>query len=292
MLATNAAQLVKISVMGEVANPAMPGLPASPYLVGAEGEPLLLPMFGGLVYNVRMGDRALGWAAELVQPGVSIKHPEAGANMALRAYACLGNRVVVMTGAAAGALGTVVGKSGRFAEHVICHFPAEDVEKMAPGDKVQVQAYGLGLCLLDCPEVTVRNCSPELLAALDLRLGADGRLEVPVKGIVPSVLAGAGAGFGSESSVISIQVPSPEALHEAGLADLRFGDLVAIADWDSRFSHGYLRGSIVVGAVCQGGSYRRGYGPGLVVLLSSKTGAIRPQVHPEKANLTDLLALP
>ncbi|MGC8839363.1 MAG: DUF4438 domain-containing protein, partial [Anaerolineae bacterium] len=87
MLATNAAQLVKISVMGEVANPSMPGLPANPYLISAEGEPLLLPMFGGLVYNVRMGDRALGWAAELVQPGVSIKHPEAGANMALRTYA-------------------------------------------------------------------------------------------------------------------------------------------------------------------------------------------------------------
>lgn len=291
MLATNAAQLVRISVMGEVANPSMPGLPASPYLVGAEGEPLLLPMFGGLVYNVRMGDRALGWAAELVQPGVSIKHPDAGANMALRTYACLGNRAVVMTGEAASAVGTVVGKSGRFAEHVICHFPAEAVEKMAPGDKVQVQAYGLGLRLLDCPEVTVRNCSPELLEALDPHLRSDGRLEVPVRGGVPSVWAGAGAGFGSESSVISIQAPSREALEEIGLAGLRFGDVVAIADWDSRFTHGYLRGSVVVGVVCQGGSFRRGYGPGVVVLLSSKTGAIRPQVHPEKANLVDLMAL-
>lgn len=291
MLTTNAAQLVKISVMGEVANPSMPGLPASPYLVSADGEPLLLPMFGGLVYNVRMGDRALGWAAELIQPGVSIKHPEAGANMALRTYACLGNHAVVMTGAAAGATGTVVGKSGRFAEHVICHFGGEDVERMAPGDKVQVQAYGLGLRLLDCPEVTVRNCAPELLEALDLRLGPDGQLEVPVKGVVPSVWAGAGAGFGSESSVLSIQVPSPEAFQEAGLADLRFGDLVAVADWDSRFSHGYLRGSIVIGAVCQGGSYRRGYGPGLTVLLSSKTGAIRPRIHPQEANLADLMAL-
>ncbi|MGC8836886.1 MAG: hypothetical protein ACP5UM_00600 [Anaerolineae bacterium] len=49
---------------------------------------------------------------------------------------------------------------------------------------------------------------------------------------------------------------------------------------------------MVVGAVCHGGSHRRGYGPGLVVLLSSKTGAIRPQVRPERANLADLMALP
>lgn len=292
MLATNVAQLVEISVMGEVANPAMPGLPASPYLVGAGGEPMLLPAFGGLVYNVRMGDRALGWAAELVQPGVSIKHPEVTANMALRTYACLGNRVTVMSGAATGAVGTVVGKSGRFAEHVICHFPAEVLEKMAPGDRVQVRARGLGLQIQDCPDVVVRNCSPELLEVLDPQVGPDGRLCVPVKGVVPSVLAGAGAGFGSESSVISIQVYSPEDLQQIGLPELRFGDLIAIADWDSRFSHGYLRGSIAVGAVCQGGSYRRGYGPGLVVLLSSKTGAIAPQVQPEKANLTRLLDLP
>ncbi len=292
MLRTNAPQLVKISVLGEVANPTMPGLPASPYFVGREGEPLLLPMFGGLVYNVRMGDRALGWEAELIQPGVSIKNPDPNANLALRVYACLGNRALVVSGAATGATGTVVGKSGRFAEHVICHFRAEDVEKMAPGDKVQVQACGLGLRLVDCPEVVLRNCSPELLEALAPRLTEDGRLEVPVQGIVPSVLAGAGAGFGSESSVLSIQVHSSEVLQEMGLADLRFGDLVAIADWDSRFSHGYLRGSIVVGAVCQGGSFRTGYGPGLVVLMSSKTGAILPRVQPEKANLADLLALP
>ena len=69
MLNTNLSSLVKISVMGEVANPSMPGLPASPYMVTADGEPVLIPAYGGLVYNVRIGDRAMGWAAELIQPG-------------------------------------------------------------------------------------------------------------------------------------------------------------------------------------------------------------------------------
>ncbi|MGQ9583849.1 MAG: DUF4438 family protein [Anaerolineae bacterium] len=290
MLRTNSQELVKISVAGEIANPSMPGLPASPYLVSAGGEPFLVPVFGGLVYNVRLGDRALGWAAELIQPGVSIKNKEAGANTALNVYACLGNCARVMSGAAAGVTGTVIGKSGRFADHVICHFASEHLEKMAPGDRVQVQAYGVGLRLSDFPEVEMKNCSPELLAALAPRPGADGRLRVGVRGVVPSVLAGAGAGFASEYSVVNLQTSDGQALADAGLAGLRFGDLVAIKDWDSRYNHGYLRGSVVVGVVCQGGSFRSGYGPGLAVIMTSKTGAIHPVVM-ERANIGDLLGL-
>lgn len=105
MLQTNVSQLVKISVLGEIANPAMPGLPASPYLVSAEGEPVLIPAFGGIVYNVRIGDRAVGWAAELIQPGVSIKHSNSNVNTALGVFACLGNRACVVGGVANGAVG-------------------------------------------------------------------------------------------------------------------------------------------------------------------------------------------
>ena len=145
MLQTNISQLVKISVLGEIANPAMPGLPASPYLVAADGTPLVVPTFGGLVYNVRIGDRAMGWTAELIQPGVSIKHANANTNTALGVFACLGNRARVVGGAAAGAVGVVTGKSGRFAEHVICHFAPDALEKMAPGDKVQVFLPDIGM---------------------------------------------------------------------------------------------------------------------------------------------------
>jgi hypothetical protein len=290
MLRTNLSALVKISVMGEISNPSMPALPASPYMVSADGEPLLVPAFGGLVYNVRLGDRAMGWAAELIQPGVSIKHSDSNANVALRIYACLGNRARAMSGAAAGAIGTVIGKSGRFAEHVICDFVQADMEKMSPGDKIQIQAYGVGLKLLDFPEVELKNCSPELLEALDPEGTSDGKLRVPVKGVVPGVLAGAGAGFISENSVINLQTSDPQRLADAGLADLRFGDLVAITDWDGRFSQGYLRGSIVIGVVCQGDSFRSGYGPGLAIIMTSKIGAIEP-VATDGANIADRLGL-
>ncbi len=290
MLNTNLSALVKISVLGEIGNPAMPGLPASPYLVSAEGEPMLVPSFGGLVYNVQIGDRALGWAGELIQPGVSIKNSQPNANVALGVYACLGNRARVMNGGAAGATGTVTGKSGRFAEHVICHFDQAQMELMAPGDKVQVQAYGVGLKLADFPDVELKSCSPEFLEALNPDVSGDGKLVVPVKGIAPSVLAGAGAGLGSENGALNLQTSDPERFAEAGLDDLRFGDIVAVTDWDSRYGHGYRRGSTVIGVVCQGGSFRSGYGPGIAVIMTSRNGQIEPVVT-AGANLADLMGL-
>jgi hypothetical protein len=290
MLNTNLSSLVKISVLGEIANPAMPGLPASPYLVSADGEPLLVPAFGGLVYNVGIGDRALGWAGELIQPGVSIKNSQPNANVALGVYACLGNRARVMSGGAAGVTGTVIGKSGRFAEHVICHFAPADLEQMAPGDKIQVQAYGVGLKLADFPDVELKSCSPDFLEALNPDVSGDGKLVVPVKGIAPSVLAGAGAGLASESGALNLQTSDPERFAEAGLDDLRFGDIVAVTDWDSRYGHGYRRGSVIVGVVCQGGSFRSGYGPGIAVIMTSRNGQIEPVVT-AGANLAELMEL-
>ncbi len=277
MLTTNESALVKISVLGEIANPAMPGLPASPYFVGANGEPMLVPTFGGIVYNVKLGDRALGWAGELIQPGVSIK-AAGNANTALGVFACLGNKARVVNGAASGATGVVTGKSGRFAEHVICHFDASALEKMAPGDKVQVQAHGVGLQLADFPDIQFKSCSPALLEALNPDVSSDGKLVVPVKGVVPSVLAGAGAGLGSENGALNLQTSDPQRFAEAGLEDLRFGDLVAVADWDSRYGHGYLRGAMAIGVVCQGGSFRSGYGPGIAVIMTSKAPVIEPVV--------------
>ena len=59
MLDTNEADLVTVSVSGAVAHPAFPGLPAEPYRLAADGTPFLLPAWGGLVYNVSVGDRVV-----------------------------------------------------------------------------------------------------------------------------------------------------------------------------------------------------------------------------------------
>jgi hypothetical protein len=290
MIGTNATSLVKISVAGEIDNPRMPPLPANPYLITAEGKPIVVPTFGGLVYNVRVGDPALGWQAELIQPGVSVRNQDPNANTALGVYACVGNRVTVTSGAADGATGTVIGKSGRFANQVICDFDPDDLEQMSPGDKVQVQAHGVGLKLDDFPSVDLKSCSPRLLEALNLHVNDDGDLVVPVKGVAPNYLVGAGAGFNPEKSPISLQTSDPEALADSGLTDLRFGDIVAVTDWDSRFSHGFLRGRAAVGVVCQGGSFRSGYGPGMVVFLTAEMDVLRFETS-DSANIVELLGL-
>ena len=51
-----------------------------------------------------------------------------------------------------------------------------------------------------------------------------------------------------------------------------------------------MRGSVVVGVVCQGGSFRSGYGPGLAIIMTSKQGMIAPVVA-ENANIGELLGL-
>jgi hypothetical protein len=61
-----------------------------------------------------------------------------------------------------------------------------------------------------------------------------------------------------------------------------------VTDWDSRFGHGFLRGWITVGVVCQGGSLRSGYGPGIAVIMTGRADQLEPVVAPG-ANLADLM---
>lgn len=289
MKITNVDKLVKISISGEIANPGMPPLPASPYLISAEGEPILIPAYGGLVYNVQIGDRAVGWAAELIQAGVSIKNNDGAANTALGTYACIGNQARIVSGMASGVEGVVTGKSGRFADHVICHFNKSDLEKMSPGDKVLVKAFGVGLRFIDFPEVDIKSCDPGLLEKLQISIQPDG-LTIPVKCVVPNRIIGAGSGFQSESKVLNLQMTDLDVRREARLDDLRFGDLVAVQDWDSRFTHGYLRGFTAIGIVSQGDSVRSGYGPGITIIMTGSSKQIKPEIV-EEANIAQYLGL-
>jgi hypothetical protein len=127
----NEDKLVAVSVMGLVANPTFPGLPAEPYRLSADGTPFLLPTYGGVVYNVSVGDSAYGWQADCVHPGVSVSYPADTGNRGLNIFACVGNEAVVMTGEATGQRGVVTGKSGRFSEQVILHFPTAMRETIA-----------------------------------------------------------------------------------------------------------------------------------------------------------------
>lgn len=87
MLKTNQADLVAVSVAGAIAHPGFAGLPAEPYRLAANGTPFLLPTYGGIVYNVSVGDSAFGWAADCIHPGVSIRQADDLKNRGLNVFA-------------------------------------------------------------------------------------------------------------------------------------------------------------------------------------------------------------
>ena len=288
MLKANIPDLVAISVGGMIAHPAFPGLPAEPYRLAADGRPFLLPTYGGIVYNVSVGDRAFGWAADCIHPGISIRQADDLRNRGLNIHACIGNRAKVMTGQAAGATGVVTGKSGRFSEQVIVHFPRAAREKMAVGDQIIVRSEGLGMVIEGHPEVSLKAVSPALLAVLPHRAGKG--LEIGVAAEIPAHMVGAGLGLTSEGGSIHLQTTDRAELAALGLDGLRLGDLVALADTDSRYNHGYLRGARAVGVVCATDGPRAGYGPGIAVLMTAPDGALGSYTD-AGANIADLMGL-
>lgn len=286
---TNAPDIVAISVSGQVANPSFSGLPAEPYRLMADGTPFLWPTFGGIVYNVSVGDSAYGWAADCIHPSVSIAHANENKNRGLNIFACVGNQAMVMNGAAKGALGVVTGKSGRFSDQVIIHFDLETRRKIAVNDHILVRSEGVGLALPDFPAIHAKSISPALFDLLPKK--ADGGvLKIGVVATVPPHFVGAGAGLTSEGGSLHIQSTDRVELAELGLDRLRLGDVVAVQDTDSRYNHGYLRGAMSIGIVGQTDGPRAGYGPGMTIVLTAPNGQLGAYSAPD-ANIATLLKL-
>lgn len=289
MIATNDSDLVAVSVAGVIAHPGFAGLPAEPYRLAADGAPFLLPTYGGIVYNVSVGDRAFGWAADCIHPGVSIHQADDLKNRGLNVFACVGNRAKVMTGQAMGAEGVVTGKSGRFSEQVIVHFSEAARHKMAVGDQILIRSEGVGMVLSEHPDIVLKGLAPNLLRVLPVRISPRS-VDFGVVARIPAHLVGAGLGLTSEGGSLHMQSTDREELARHGLDGLRLGDLVALDDTDSRYNHGYLRGALAIGVVGATDGPRAGYGPGITVLMTAPTGQLGSFVDPG-ANIADLLGI-
>jgi len=292
MVRTNVDKLVKISVFGEVASPVYG---RSVYDISAQGNPMVLPGVGGITYNVRIGDPACGWEADHVEPGVSVENKEndprfaQGANTALNVLSCVGNEGIVATGDAKGSKGVVTGKHGGI-EHVLVDFQLETLEKLMLSDKVLVKAFGVGLKLLDYPEIKVMNMDPRFLEALDPKPNGD-KLEIPVTHVIPAAIMGSGLGSNhTYSGDYDIQLFDESVRKEYGLDDLRLGDLVAILDADHSFGRIYKRGAVSVGIVVHTNCVTSGHGPGVTTLFTSPTGKIVPKID-AKCNIASILKL-
>lgn len=286
MLRTNAEELVIISVFGEVTSPISD---PSPYTVSAEGQPVVLPGVGGITYNVKVGDTAIDWEADHVEPGVSIKNTNKEANTALNLLACVGNRAWVSSGDAKGREGFVTGKHGGV-EHVLVDFDDETLEKLAIGDKIMVQGKGVGMRFLDYPEVKIMNLTPELLDAMPIK-AEKGTILIPVTHRVPASIMGSGLGsHHTYRGDYDVQLFDESTVKEYNLKKLRLGDLVAIMDADHSFGRIYRKGAITVGVAVHTNSVTAGHGPGITTLFTSSKGRIKPVID-GSANIGKYMSL-
>jgi hypothetical protein len=289
----NIADLVMVTVMGQIAHPVGP---ASPYRVGHDGIPRILPGSGGIVINRRVGDRCVGLAGDHIEPGVALHNNNReivglknGPNLALLTYACVGNPARVITGPCKGTVGTVTGKHGGV-DHLLVDFPTAVLKRLRIGDCIQIQSFGLGARLLDYPQVKVSSCSPRLLRQWGLRIWQE-KLLVPVTHLVPASIMGSGVGRNnSVRGDFDIQLFDTETRRRFGLETLRFGDLVAIIHSDTRFGRAYRLGSVTVGVVVHGDSTLSGHGPGVLTLLTGSGRHIKPMRDPN-ANLAIVLEI-
>ncbi len=96
---------------------------------------------------------------------------------------------------------------------------------MIIGDKIMVKSYGMGLAIEEAPEVMIKNCDPDLLAKMNLKV-IDGVLQVPVVTEVPAHLMGAGIGSSTaDTGDYDIMTHDPEVL------SMWFGLSCALVIW-------------------------------------------------------------
>lgn len=281
MLRTNSDRLPIISVQAQVSHPTARGAKTD-----SEGRGHFFPGTSGITYNLKIGDPTCGWVGDHLEPGVSTKNPDEAMNVAYSMYSCIGNEATIISGDAKGAKGFVTGKHGGI-ENTMIYFDDETLEKMTTDDKILVKAQGQGMELLDYPEIVLRSMSPCLLNKMNI-IEEDGVLKVGVAKIAPAKVMGSAIGaVQSANGDYDITLFDEATTKEYGLADLRFGDIVAIMDADTRYGRTYRENAVTIGVIVHSDCITAGHGPGVTTLMSSKVAKIVPFIDP-KANLKDL----
>ena len=280
----NEDKLAIISVQGSVDHP---GLRNGGYRVGYDGYGRITMGTGGITYNYKIGDSCMGIEGDHVEPGVSLANSNGSQNNALIAYACVGNIAKIVSGDAKGKCGFVTGKHGGV-DHVMVYFDEETLDQMTTDDKVLIKAQGLGLKLVDHSDIQVMNIDPNLLKLMGIKENGDG-IEVPVVTCVPACLMGSGLG---EATIMmgdyDIMTQDKDMNAQYGINELRFGDLVAVLDHDNHNGPHYRKDAISIGVVVHSDSFTSGHGPGLTIVLSSKTNNIKPIID-KNANIATYL---
>lgn len=278
-LATNADQLVEMAVIGYITQPTVRG-----YIPHATGEATILPGMSGMIYDTRVGDAAFGWAADHLEPGASIAHPDLDADYAMHYLTCMGNRAFVMNGLAQGAEGVVTGEHAR----LLIDFAPDVAEFLNVGDAIQIRTIGQGLEFIDYPQISLKKCSPRLIDNLPIEVVDDQTIRVPVTMELPIRIMGSGAELNPDFVDQDLMSGDRELMAELGIDQMRLGDLVVINNADHRFGRGYKPGSVTIGLCIHGDSIMTGHGPGILTLMTCDEPCIEWIIDPS-ANIANYL---
>jgi len=285
MLKTNREHLAKIAVQFGLDHPKIYGAGAEP-MFDNDGRAQYVPSMAGITYNFNVGDTCMNIRGEHVEPGVSAKNEEVIEQRAAMAYSCIGNEAVVITGDAKGEKGYVAGKHG--GSHVMLSCSDGTMEKLNYNDSFLVRSFGMGLTLLDYPDILCFGLDPDLLDRIPVR-EESGKLLVPVAARIPSHLMGSGRGY--LTGVVSdydIETTDREEYERLHLDALRFGDFVLLEDEDNTYGRTHRPGSVSIGLIIHSDSYLMGHGPGVSTLFSCRTGILEGYMDPN-ANLAQYM---
>ena len=280
-LRTNEDMLVQMAVTGNISQP---GLRYPGYVPDTKGNAQILPGMAGVIYGARVGDAAFGWAADHLEPGVSIANPDQDAEFALHYLTCMGNKAIVTSGLAQGAEGIVTGEHAR----LLVDFPNDALDLMCVGDSIQIIAEGRGLQFIDYPHIELKKCSPNLINSIPIEPIDDTRIKVPVAIELPPRIMGSGAELNSEYVDQDLMSGDRELMADLGIDQMRLGDLIVIPDADHRYGRGYRKGAVTIALCIHGDSIMNGHGPGILALMSCPESSIEWEVTPS-ANIANYL---
>ncbi|MCP3943027.1 MAG: DUF4438 domain-containing protein [Desulfobacteraceae bacterium] len=290
MLKTNVDKIVEIFLE---CKPGMPRVGAG-WKVDHKGSPFLLPGIGGITLNVQVGESAFGLAGDHIEPGVSCTanadKPNEFPNNSLQILSCVGNEAKLISGAAKGETGIVIGHHGG-SEHIIVEFSREIKEKMTYDDKILIRAKGQGLKLIDYPEIKLFNLDPGLLEKMKIIFKKTGKLKVPVTTMVPASCMGSGLGRPHVGAGdYDVMTSDPGTVKKYNLDRMRFGDFVALMDHDNSYGRAFVKGAVSIGILVHSDCLLAGHGPGISTLMTCPGSMIKPVIDPD-ANIANLLKI-
>lgn len=277
---SNSSSLIKMAVAGYVSQPSFknPG-----YIPNNDGKSVIYPGMFGVVNNVKVGDKAFGWAGDHIEPGVSIDSEHINEHFALHYMVCTGNKAIVRSGEAKGSIGIVTGEHARN----LVHFEQKTLDKICVGDQIDIITHGRGLKLLDFPDIELKKIDPNLLKSMNLKI-VDKKLIVDVAMELPIRIMGSGAELNSEYVDQDLMSGDRSLMKKLKIDQMRLGDLIVINHADHRWGRSFKKDYISIAICIHGDSVMTGHGPGIMTIMTGKRKNLGWKIN-KKANIKNIL---